>query len=75
MPSDVTWEQTEVIQLRNYFYLSLLILTHQYKQKTPKWKEKLPEMFDRDKPPVSLGPPIVISNLPPPVPLHNHGTK
>ncbi len=27
--------------------LSLLVLTLQYAQKTPKWKENLPETFDR----------------------------
>ncbi len=36
-----------MLTLSNYFYLSLLILTLQYEQKTPKWNEKLPETFDR----------------------------
>ncbi len=36
-----------MLTLSNYFYLSLLILTLQYEQKTPKWKEKLSETFDR----------------------------
>ncbi len=36
-----------MLSLDNYFYLSLLVITLQFEQKTVKWKENLPETFDR----------------------------
>ncbi len=36
-----------MLSLGNYFYLSLLVITLQFEKKTVKWKENLPETFDR----------------------------
>ncbi len=38
-----------MLSLGNYFYLSLLVITFQFEQKTAKWKENLPETFDRSE--------------------------